>query len=119
MALTESERNKLTADQFAQIDRMSETRLGEYLEGTADLRERIIDKWVKWSPEGLRVRVNVASISWGETIVITWSPENDYTATERRTVQDVLTFGDKPKDAIPRILAAGLSLRQRIEVLEQ
>ena len=63
----------------------------------------------------LRARVNVLSVKGG---VVTYSPENDYTATERQTIADELASGDKWLLRIPEIVAGGLSVKQRLAALE-
>jgi hypothetical protein len=63
----------------------------------------------------LRARVNVLNVKGG---VVTYSPENDYTATERQTIADELASGDRWLLRIPEIVAGGLSVKQRLTALE-
>jgi hypothetical protein len=63
----------------------------------------------------LRARANVLSVKGG---VVTYSPQNNYTATERQTIADDLASGDKWLIRIPEIVAGGLSIKQRLAALE-
>jgi hypothetical protein len=109
-ALTTDERGAFAAAQLVQIDRLPAARRDELLDfnrsvGLARLQSRSVDQ--------LKARVNILKVNWGPPIVVTYSSENDYTATERQTIADSLKDG-KWLFRIPEILAAGLSIEQRL-----
>jgi hypothetical protein len=113
-ALTNSERDRFTADQLIQLDRLSTDRRDEIFDGaTVSARTLRVTTYVARTPQQLRARTNIIGIAWGQSIVVNYSPENDYTATERQTIADGLK-GDKWLVRIPELLAAGLSVEQRL-----
>ena len=94
-----------TTAQQVQIDRISDAR-------QADM---VMAKLEKYSVLQLRARANVISVAGS---VVTYSDVNDYTTAERQAIADELKSGDKWLLRIPEIVAAGLSLQQRVTALE-
>ena len=116
--LTAGEKKLFTAGQLAQLARLSASRRDEYLDAlpgadAKEFRASVLAKLARRSVAELRARVNVIGVSWGKPIVVNYAPENDYTAAEMQTVTDVLD-GGKWLFRIPEILAAGLSVKQRL-----
>jgi len=121
--LTTDEKALFTADQLTQLARLSDIRAEEYLtapEGTnpAEFRARILARYASRSPAFLRTRVNIISFRYGRNMSIDWAPECDYTPQEVEAIIDGLKPGDKPMYRIPEILKEGLSVKQRLSVLE-
>ena len=111
-ALTSDERGTGSAAQRVQLDRLTAARRDELLDwdrtaGLAKLRSRTADQ--------LKARVNILSVTSGS---VNYSPQNDYTSTEQQTIADGLTDGSKWLINVPTILAAGLSVQQRLTALE-
>jgi hypothetical protein len=94
-----------TSAQQVQIDRISSSR-------QADMT---MAKLEKYSVLQLRARANVISVAGG---VVNYDAVNDYTTAERQAIADELKSGDKWLLRIPEIVAAGLSLQQRVTALE-
>jgi hypothetical protein len=95
-----------TSAQQVQIDRISSSR-------QADM---VMAKLEKYSVLQLRARANVIGVSAGG--VVTYDAVNDYTTAERQAIADELLPSDKWLLRIPEIVAAGLSLQQRVTALE-
>ena len=74
------------------------------------------EKLEKYSIDQLRARVNIRSVTHGKTIV--WSEDCDYTAAQQTTIQDGFQPGEKAVIRASEILAAGLSIKQRLAALE-
>ena len=108
--LTTDEERLFTADQLAQIQRLPSARLDELLAGR---RAILVARLASRTVEQLRCRVNALSVNWGPPPTVNYTPENDYTATERQTIADGLKDG-KWLVRIPELLAAGLSVEQRL-----
>ena len=94
-----------TSAQQVQINRLPSGRKAEM----------ILAKLEKYSVLQLRALVNITSVAGG---VVNYSGQNDYTVAERTTIADELKEGDKWLLRVPVIVAAGLSLSQRIKALE-
>ena len=109
-ALTTAEGRLFTADQLAQIQRLSAARRDELL---AQRRSVIVGRLASRTVEQLRCRVNVLSVHWGSTPTVNYATENDYTRAEMQTIADGLKDG-KWLMRIPELLAAGLSVEQRL-----
>ena len=96
-----------TESQQTQVNRFS-----------ADRRAQLTPaKLERYTPEQLRARVNIRSVS--SSGVIQWSPENDYTAAEMEAIAEGSQQGGKWMFKAAEIVAAGLSLKQRIVILEK
>ena len=122
--LTSDEKALFTSEQLAQLERLSDDRVEEYLTppkntNVASFRAIVLGKLAKRSSEELRARVNIIGISWGEQVIINWAPENDYTQEEVETLQDAMAPGVSLISNAPTILANGLSLRQRVRKIEE
>lgn len=124
MPLTQAERDELTSAQLTQVDRIGSARL------TADLsidapaatvqafRARILKGWARMSPAELRARVNIVTITYTASGPgMTYASESDYTVVERQTIADAYVEGKGIID-IAGLLAKGISLEQRVAVLE-
>jgi hypothetical protein len=109
-ALTTAEGRLFTADQLAQIQRLPAARRDALLAGR---RAVLVARLASRTVDQLRCRVNVLSVHWGSSLTVSYAPENDYTATERQTIADGLKDG-KWLMRIPELLAAGLSVEQRL-----
>jgi hypothetical protein len=94
-----------TSAQQVQIDRISGARKAEM----------VLAKLEKYSVIQLRARANVIGVAGG---VVNYDGVNDYTTAERQAIADELKAGDKWMLRIPEIVAAGLSLKQRVAALE-
>jgi hypothetical protein len=57
--------------------------------------------------------VNIIGISYGDTTVVNYAPENNYTTAEMQTIADTYREGKGLAD-IARIVGAGLSVEQRL-----
>jgi hypothetical protein len=72
-------------------------------------------KLEKYTALQLRARVNILKVAGG---VVTFSGDNDYTSVQQQTIQDELEEGDKWMLRVSEIVAAGLSIKQRLAALE-
>ena len=106
MALTQSERDKFTAEQLAEIDRASNERIEKFLtletpsvtvdpnapqeiqdqqqaiidQEKADYRAAVIDKWRLMTVAIIKARVNISGI---KNNVIIFSEDNNYSTIEQ------------------------------------
>jgi hypothetical protein len=122
--LTDTDRSKFAAEQLTEIDKLSSARLDEYATvapessglTNAEYKRGVIAKWVPKSPERLRARVNLTSISWGANgPTITWAPEADYSAEEKASIEDILrSEGGKFEDVAVVVAAGRRSVEQRL-----
>lgn len=93
--LTPTERNSFTSQKLAELDRMSDRRMGDALEPpeqagqaprkpeeTAALRAKCVGRWANMRTPQLRALVNCTSWSQG----VSFAPESDYTAAEQNFI---------------------------------
>lgn len=114
MPLTPSERALFTTDQLTQIDRTSAERLDELL---SNVREKMLARLVRYSPTEIRAQINIVGVDFGSSgPVVRYHSDSDYSATEQQTITDSF-IGGKWGTEIPRILARGLSIEQRLQAL--
>jgi hypothetical protein len=96
----------LSSAQTAQLNRITDSAR----------RASLTDaKQEKYTADQLRAKVNILQVASG---VVTFSGDNDYTSVEQQTIRDELKEGDKWMLRAPEIVAAGLSIKQRLAALE-
>ena len=111
--LTARQRGLFTSQQLVYVDKLPN------IVGTAAERNAVVDKWVLKSPEQLRAKACLGSVSWGSSgPTVTWASQSDLSTDEKRAVEGLLVPGRKANDVVVEVLAGKRSIEQRLTALE-
>ena len=107
--LTTAQRSRFTTAQLVQVDKLPD------IAGSVAQRDAILLKWARKSPQQLRAKVCLGSVSWASSgPTITWSARSDLSTAEQQAVQDLLVPGRKYEDVAVEVIAGRRSVEQRL-----